>query len=153
MRSGRASVATSQSTTCRPSSSSRTPPPTRYAAWPLRHSVDSTWLTGAGALTGANGSIELVLGRSVLAEEEIVAPGLVARVGKVRREQGVDVAARLERGVQQAHARLIHQPATLAVVAVLARRDEVVPGVRAAAVARDDVVKGQVVRLCAAVLA
>src|SRR3972149_1971474 len=102
MRSGRASVATSQSTTGRPSSPSRTPPPTRYAAWPLRQRVSRTCVTGAGARLGPSGSIEPSLGRSVLAEEEVVAPGLVARVGKVWREQRVDVTAGLERSAQQA---------------------------------------------------
>ncbi len=106
--------------------------------------MESTAITGAGALTGAN---------SVVTEEEIVAPGLVTRVGQVRREERVDVAARLERRPLQAHARLIDELAALAMVAVLARGNEVVPGVHAAAVARDDVVERQVVRRRAAVLA
>ena len=74
-------------------------------------------------------------------------------VGQVRGEQRVDVAARLERRAEQAQARLVEQLAALAVVARLARRDEVLPGVPAATVAGDDVVEGQVVRLAAAVLA
>ena len=49
--------------------------------------------------------------------------------------------------------RLLERLAALAVVARLARGDEVLPGVAAAAVARDDVVEGQVVGLAAAVLA
>src|SRR5689334_18289866 len=53
----------------------------------------------------------------------------------------------------QTHARLVEQLAALAMVAVLAGGDEVVPGVGAATVARDHMVEGQVMRLGAAVLA
>ena len=53
----------------------------------------------------------------------------------------------------QAHARLLGRPAALAVVARLARGDEVLPRVAAAPMARHDVVEGEVVRLAAAVLA
>ena len=56
-------------------------------------------------------------------------------------------------GPEQAEARLVERLAALAVVARLAGRDEVLPGVAAAAMARHDVVEGQVVRLAAAVLA
>ena len=49
--------------------------------------------------------------------------------------------------------RLLGRPAALAVVARLARRHEVLPRVAAAAVAREHVVEGEVVRLPAAVLA
>ena len=48
---------------------------------------------------------------------------------------------------------LLEEMATLAMVAGLAGGDEVLPGVAAAAMARDDVVEGKVVGLAAAVLA
>ena len=83
-------------------------------------------MTGAGALTGSN---------SVLAEEEIVAPGLVARVVQIRGEERVHVAARLKGWPLQSHAGLIDELAALAMVAVLARRHEVIPRVLTAAVA------------------
>ena len=82
-----------------------------------------------------------------------VAPGLVALVGEVRREQRVEVAARLERRAEQPEARLLERLAALAVVARLAGGDEVLPRVAAATMARHDVVERQVVRLAAAVLA
>ena len=56
-------------------------------------------------------------------------------------------------GAGQTQAGLLERLAALAVVARLAGGDEVLPGVAAAAVARHDVVEGQVVRLAAAVLA
>jgi hypothetical protein len=51
------------------------------------------------------------------------------------------------------HARFLGQPPTLAVIAVLAGGDEVVPGVSAPTMAGNDVIESQVVRLRAAVLA
>ena len=81
----------------------------------------------------------------VAAEEQVVPPGLVAFVGEIRREQRVQVAARLERCPEQADARLLRRLAALAVVARLARSHEVVPGVGPTAVPRADVVKRQVV--------
>ena len=81
----------------------------------------------------------------VAAEEQVGPPGLVAVVGEVRREQRVQVASRLERRPEQPDPRLLGRLAALAVVARLAGRDEVVPGVRPAAVARQDVVQRQVV--------
>src|SRR6266550_2409794 len=91
--------------------------------------------------------------RSVPPQEQVVPPRLVALVREVRREQRVDVAARLERRTMKSEAHLLEEVAALAMVARLAGRDEVLPGVAAAAMARDDVVEGQVVRLAAAVLA
>ena len=91
--------------------------------------------------------------RSVPTQEQVGAPRLVALVGEVRREQRVDVAARLERRPVQPQPRLLERLAALPVVARLAGGDEVLPGVAAAAMARDDVVERQVVRLAAAVLA
>src|SRR4051794_9531790 len=89
----------------------------------------------------------------VAAEEEVGPPGLVALVRQVGREERVQVAARLERRPQQPNARLLRRLAALAVVARLARRDEVVPGVGTAAVARQDVIERQVGRHATAVLA
>src|SRR6188508_2291923 len=89
----------------------------------------------------------------VVPDEQVVAPGLVAWVGEIRREQRVHVATWLERRAQQAHPRLIHEAAALAVIAVFARSHEVVPRVCAAAMPRNDVIERQVVRLDAAVLA
>src|SRR3972149_6020127 len=123
-RSGRASVATSQSFASRPSRSSRSEPPPSWAAWPLAHSVARTGLTWSGT-RGAGG----IAPRSTVSEEEVAPPGLVARVGQVRREERVDVAARLLRRPQQPHARLLREAAALAVVAGLAGGHEVVPGV------------------------
>src|SRR6185503_1230327 len=71
----------------------------------------------------------------------------------VRREHRVDVAARLEGRPMQPEAGLLDGLAALAVIAPLARRDEVLPRVPAAPMARHDVVQGQVVALPAAVLA
>src|SRR3990172_6563765 len=96
-RSGRASVATSQS----------------FASRPRRSGT-----RGAGGIAP----------RSTVSEEEVAPPGLVARVGQVRREERVDVAARLLRRPQQPHARLLREAAALAVVAGLAGGHEVVPG-------------------------
>ena len=69
-----------------------------------------------------------------------------------RRDQ-VDVAARLVRFAMEAQACLVKRLAALAVVAPLARGDEILPGVSAATMARHDVIQGQVVGLPAAVLA
>src|SRR5687768_6556558 len=91
--------------------------------------------------------------RSVPAEEQVRPPRLVLLVRHVRAEQGVDVAARLERGPDQAQARLLGRLPALAVVAGLAGSDEVLPRVAAAAVARQDMIERQVVRAGAAVLA
>jgi hypothetical protein len=74
-------------------------------------------------------------------------------VREVRREQRVDVAARLERRAEQPQPGLLERLAALAVVAGLARGDEVLPRVTAAAMPRHDVVEGHVVGLPAAVLA
>ena len=54
---------------------------------------------------------------------------------------------------KETQAGLLERLATLAVVARLARGDEVLPGVSATPMARNDVVEGQVVGLAAAVLA
>src|SRR5438876_8772829 len=82
-----------------------------------------------------------VSARSVATEEEVRPPGAVAVVGEVRREQRVEVAARLEGLAEQADPGLVRRLAALPVVARLAGRDEVVPGVAATAVSRDDVVE------------
>src|SRR5688572_16674322 len=108
--------------------------------------------TSAGTSGGADASMALMRGL-VVPDEQVVAPGLVARVRQVRGEQRVDVTARLERRAHQPHPRLLREPPTLAMVAVLARRHEVVPCVQPAAVARNDVIERQVVRLRPAVLA
>ena len=54
---------------------------------------------------------------------------------------------------KQAHARFFGRAAAFAVVAVLTGRDQVFPGVSAAAVAGQDVVDGEFSRMHAAVLA
>src|SRR5262245_37590058 len=89
----------------------------------------------------------------VVPDEQVVAPPFVARVREIPSEERVDVAAWLERRTCQAHARFLGQTAALAVIAVLARSNEVVPCVGSAAMARDDVIERQVVRLRSAVLA
>ena len=150
--SGSALVAMSQSVTGRPRSKSRTPPPTRYAAWPLFQSVSMMCSTSAGTSRGAARSMAPMRGL-VAPDEEVVAPGLVTRVREVRGEQRVHVTARLEGRPRKPHPRLVGEPPALSVVAVLARCNQVVPRVRAAAVTRNDVVQGQIVRLRAAVLA
>src|SRR4051812_40622435 len=67
--------------------------------------------------------------RSVAAEEEVAPPGLVVLVREVRREERVDVAPRLERRPDEVHPHLIEELPALAMVAGLAGRDEVLPGV------------------------
>src|SRR5262249_25968969 len=90
---------------------------------------------------------------SAPAEEEVRPPGFVAGVLEVRREPRVDVAARLERRPEEPDPGLLGRPPTLAVVARLACGDEVLPRVTAAAMAGQDVVEREVVRLAPAVLA
>jgi hypothetical protein len=102
-------------------------------------------LGATGWLTGAR--------PRVAAQEPVRPPGLVAVVRAVRREQRIDVTARLERRADESHPGLLEELAALAVVTALAGRDEVVPGVAAAAVARHDVVERQVVGRSTAVLA
>ena len=63
----------------------------------------------------------------VAAQEQVVAPGLVAVVREVGREHRVQVAARLERRAEQPHASFLGRLAALPVVARLAGGDEVVP--------------------------
>src|SRR5437773_12420542 len=79
--------------------------------------------------------------RSVPAEEEVGPPGLVVLVDQVRREHRVHVAARLKRRAGEAEPSLLDRLAALAVIARLAGRDEVLPRVAAATVARNDVVE------------
>src|SRR3954447_21871464 len=90
---------------------------------------------------------------SVATQEEIRAPRLVAIVAEIRREQGVDVAARLEWWPQEVKPGFVERLAALAVIARLARGDEVLPGLATPTMTRDDVVEGHVVCLPAAVLA
>src|SRR5439155_10989336 len=92
-------------------------------------------------------------GRSVPSQEQVCPPGLVALVREVRGENRVDVAARLERRAMEPEAGLLDRLAALAVVAARAGGDEVLPGVPAAAMTRDDVVERQIMRLPPAVLA
>src|SRR5438046_2560388 len=89
----------------------------------------------------------------VPAEEEVRPPGLVPLVLEVLDEQRIDVAARLEWRSVEPQPSLLEHLAALAVVALLAGRDEVLPRVAAAAVTRNDVVQGEVRGLPAAVLA
>src|SRR6185369_11008939 len=91
--------------------------------------------------------------RSVPAQEQVRPPGLVVLVGKIWREHRVDVAARLERWPGQPESGLLEGLTALPVVARLARGDEVLPGVPAAAMAGHDVIERQVVALAPAVLA
>src|ERR1043165_97493 len=58
-----------------------------------------------------------------------------------------------ERRAGERHVRFLQGAPALLVIAGLARRDDVLPGVLAAAVARDHVVEGEVVTALAAVLA
>ena len=87
----------------RPSSASRTEPPTTYAAWPCAHSRAMSARTEAGAsivrcgIRARHRAEPTRRVRLVAAEEQVRPPGLVALVGEVRREQRVQVAARLER--------------------------------------------------------
>ena len=90
---------------------------------------------------------------SVVAWRQIVAPGLVAGVRQVRCVHRVRVAPWLDRPAQQAHAGLVGHPPALAVIAVAAGRDEVVPAVAAATMARHDMVEREPRDLPAAVLA
>ena len=95
----------------------------RRAAWGNRRTPAG--IAVAGTRAGVAGAAARASRRrrlrrpSVRAEEEIVAPGFVARVGEVRGEERVHVAAWLEGRTQQAHARLFGQAAALAVVAAL----------------------------------
>src|SRR4029079_502878 len=90
---------------------------------------------------------------SVPPQEQVRPPRVVPLVGEIRREERVDIAARLERVLVQPQTRLVEGLAALPVIACLARGDEVLPRVPTAPVARHDVIEGQVARLPAAVLA
>src|SRR5258708_22564400 len=90
-------------------------------------------------------------GRGVFDAEELEPLALAG--ADVAREQVARRGWRSERGAGERHVGLAQRAAALLVVAALARRDDVLPDVLTAAVARDHVVKGEVVAALAAVLA
>src|ERR1035437_7879162 len=152
-RSGRASVVRSQSAGSRPRSASRRQPPTTYAACPPRQRVVSRSATGAGISSWGSLAASSPPRPASVAKEKVRAPALVAFFAQIRGEDGIDIAARLDRSARQPELRFVEELAALAVVAGLASGDEVLPAVGAAAVARHDVIEGEVAGLAAAVLA
>src|SRR4029078_6751256 len=103
-----------------------------YTACPACHSAPISWWTSSGTApaimpamrtpstaarsAAAGGSGRWASGRvmstgSVPAQEQVRPPRLVALIGEVRREERVDVAARLERRPVEAGPRLLDRPA------------------------------------------
>src|SRR5438477_2077400 len=90
-------------------------------------------------------------GRGVFDAEELEPLALPG--ADVAREEVARCGWRPERGAGERHVRLPQRATALLVIAALARGDDVLPDVLAAAVAGDHVVEGEVVAALAAVLA